>query len=363
MSRAGIVGLGLWVPDLIRENDAWPESFVRAHRQHIEARRERDFTQIEGASDDRPHNDLFVRHAGPHEADPFKGAKRRRIADPDVPTAEGDARACRAALADAGIEPGDVDLILSSALIQDALVPSNGPAIQDLVGCRRAPGIGVEGYCSSSVAQLDLAAGIVETGRARFVLCVQSHQINRVNAMDLPSSPIFGDGAAAFVVGRVPEGSGLTHLVRGGDGSLRRAVTFEHRTTPGAAWWKDAAGPIAPGTDDPSEARRLVRSVLTYPIDTVKELCAQAGISHDAIDVLSMIQPVSWYQAAVADGLGVDPARVPSTHAEYAHLGGAAIVANLLEARRRGMLKRGANVVLYAHGSGVTRYGALLKWP
>jgi 3-oxoacyl-[acyl-carrier-protein] synthase-3 len=363
VSGVGIVGMGLWVPEEIRENNAWPDSFVRAHRQHIEARRERDFTQIESTSEDRPHNDLFVRHAAPHEADPFKGAKRRRVANPEVPTSEGDARACRAALKDAGIEPGDVDLILSSALIQDALVPSNGPAIQDLVGCKRAPGIGVEGYCSSSVAHLDLAAGIVESGRARFVLCVQSHQINRVNAMDLPSSPIFGDGAAAFVVGRVPANSGLIHLVRGGDGSLRKAVTLEHRSTPGAHWWKDASGPVQPGTDDPTEARRLVRSVLTYPIDTIKQLCVEAGITHDRIDVLSMIQPVSWYQAAVADGLGIDSARVPSTHAEYAHLGGAAIVANLLEARRRGMLKSGANVALYAHGSGVTRYAALLKWP
>jgi 3-oxoacyl-[acyl-carrier-protein] synthase III len=363
VTRAGIVGMGLWVPEVVRGNDAWGDAFVRAHRKHIASRLERDFTQIEATDDERPYNELFVRHAGPHEADPFKGAKFRRIADPNVPTIEGDARACRAALADANIEPRDIDLILSSALIQDALVPSNGPAIQDIVGCVRAPGIGVEGYCSSSVAQLDLAAGIVEAGRARFVLCVQSHQINRVNDMSLPSSPIFGDGSGAFVVGQVPEGSGLTHLVRGGDGALRRAVTLEFHTTPGATWWRDGSGPVVPGTDDPVAARRLVRSVLTYPIETIRELCSAAELSCNAIDVLSMIQPVAWYQAAVADGLGIDLRRVPSTHSEYAHLGGAAIVANLLEARRLGMLRGGSNVVLYAHGAGLTRYAALLKWP
>ncbi len=362
MNRAGIVGMGLWLPETIRGNDAWPQSFVRAFREHREGRREQDITAIERTNADRPYNELFLRHAGPHENDPFKGAIRRRIADADVPTIEGDAHACRFALADAGVEARDVDLILSSALIQDALVPSNGPGIQDLVGCRRAPGIGVEGYCSSSLAQLDLAAGIVESGRARFVLCVQSHQINRINDPALPSSPIFGDGSAAFVVGRVPEGRGLMHLVRGGDGSLRKAVTFEYKTTPGATWWRDAAGPVVPGMDDPNATRRLVQNVLAYPIDTIRELCATARLPLESIDVLSMIQPVSWYQAAVADGLGIRPDRVPSTHSEYAHLGGAAIVANLLDARRRGMLKDGANVVIYAHGSGLTRYAALLQW-
>src|SRR6185312_9489032 len=107
--------------------------------------------------------------------------------DPQVPTVEGDATACRAALADARISPGDVDLVLSSALVQDALTPSNGPGVQDLVGCHRAPGIGVEGYCSSALAQFDLATGLVESGRARFVLCVQSHQIGRINDRELPA--------------------------------------------------------------------------------------------------------------------------------------------------------------------------------
>jgi 3-oxoacyl-[acyl-carrier-protein] synthase-3 len=71
---------------------------------------------------------------------------------------------------------------------------------------------------------------------------------------------------------------------------------------------------------------------------------------------------VAWYQSAVAEGVGIPRERAPSTHADLAHLGGAAIVANLLEARRLGMLRNGANVVLYAHGAGLTRYGAALRW-
>jgi 3-oxoacyl-[acyl-carrier-protein] synthase III len=362
MNRAGIVGIGLWIPEEIRRNDAWPESFVRAFEQQRDQRRAQDFTDIERTSVDRPYDDLFVRHAAPHDADPFKGATRRHVADPRVPTAHGDAAACRLALSDAGLVAGDIDLLLSSAVVQDSLAPSNGPAIQDLVGCVRAPGLGVEAYCASALAQLDLASGLVESGRARFVLCVVSHQLARINDLELPSSPIFGDGSGAFVVGRVPEGRGLIRIVRGGDGSLHGAVTHAFKNTPGATWWRDATGPIVPGINDLAAAKKIARNALAYPIDTIRELCSAASLQASEIAALASIQPLPWYQAALADGLGMALDRVPSTFSEYAHLGGAGVIANLLEARRRGLLTDGANVVLYAHGAGLTRYAALLRW-
>ena len=346
----------------MRSNDAWPDAFVKAFRDHRDARRGGDFTDIEQRNPDRPYEELFLRHAIPHDDDPFKGARERRIADPDVPTAEGDAAAARLALKEAGIEPGDVDLVMSSAVVQDELVPSNGPAIQELLGCTRAPGIGVESYCSAALAQLDLAVPLVETGRARFVLCVISHQLNRINDMTQAVSPIFGDASAAFVVGEVPIGRGLVRMVRGGDGSLRGAVTHAYRDTPGATWWKDASGPVRPGILDPAAAKRLARNALKYPIETIRELTEITQVPLDAVAAVAMIQPLPWYQAAVADGLGLPPERVPSTYDRYAHLGGAGVIANLIEARRRGLLRDGSPVVLYAHGAGIARYAAMLRW-
>jgi 3-oxoacyl-[acyl-carrier-protein] synthase-3 len=362
MNAAGIVGMGLWVPETIRRNDAWPESFVRAFHEQPDARQAKDFTHIERRNHKRPFEELFLRHALPYDSDPFKGAVERRIASPDIPTVEGDAAAARIALKDANIEPGEVDLVLSSAVVQDQLVPSNGPAIQDLVGCVNAPGIGVESYCSAAIAQLDLAAPLVETGRARFVLCVQSHQINRINDMEQAVSPIFGDASTAFVVGAVPEGRGLVRMVRSGDGSLRGAVTHVCRDAPGATWWKDGAGPTVPGIVDPGAAVRLATNALEYPIQAIRQLCDIAEMPLDAVATIAMIQPLAWYQAAVADGLGISIHRIPSTYGVYAHIGGCAIVANLIESRRRGLVVDGSPVVLYAHGAGIARYAALLRW-
>jgi 3-oxoacyl-[acyl-carrier-protein] synthase-3 len=362
MKAAGIVGMALWLPETVKRNDAWPESFARAFREQRDSRRRGDFTDIERRNPDRPYEELFLRHALPYDDDPFKGARQRRIADPNAPVAQGDAEAARLALKDAGIQPDDVDLVMSSAVLQDDLVPSNGPAIQDLVGCSRAPGIGVESYCSAALAQLDLAAPLVETGRARFVLCVVSHQLNRINNPEQAVSPIFGDASAAFVVGEVPPGRGVVGMVRGGDGSLRGAVTHLYRDTPGATWWKDASGPVQPGILDPEAAKRLARNALKYPIETIRELTEITRVPLDAVAAIAMIQPLPWYQAAVADGLGIPTERVPSTYDQYAHLGGAGVIANLIEAKKRGMLRDGAPVVLYAHGAGIARYAALLRW-
>jgi 3-oxoacyl-[acyl-carrier-protein] synthase-3 len=360
LRRAGILGLGLWVPDTVRRNDTWPPAFTEAFHAHRESRRAGDFTVLEGAQ--RPYDELYRRYAGPHEADPFKGAVERRVADPDSPVAEGDAEAGRRALRDARLDPREVDLVLSSALVQDRLVPNNGPAIQHLTGCVNAAGIGVESYCSAALAQLDVATALVEAGRAKHVLCVQSHQIARANDLSLPFSPMFGDASAAFVVGEVAHDRGLVHTVRGGDGSLAGAVTFEYAARPGATWWRDAAGPIRPGSEDLEGARFIGRNMLAFAIDTIRSLCDQAQVPVDALAAVAMMQPLPWFQRAVADGLGMPVERAPSTYDRYAHVGGAGVVANLLEARRLGLLRDGAHVVLYAHGAGVTRFGSVLRW-
>jgi 3-oxoacyl-[acyl-carrier-protein] synthase-3 len=363
MSRAGILGLGLWVPQATRTNDAWPESFARDFREQRAARNAVDLTHVERRTrTPRPYEELFQRHAAPYDDDPFKGAVERRVAADSDTSAACDARACVMALEDARVRPEQIDILLSSALVPDRLAPSNGPAIQALVGCTGAAALGVESFCSSAPAQLEIAAGLVESGRATYVLCVQSHIVNRANPMAYPSSPIFGDASGAFVVGAVPEGKGLVHLVRGGDARLAAAVTWQYEDTPGASWWKDGSGRVFPGTADAGQLRELVRNCLAYPIDTIKELCDRAAFPIDAVAAISMIQPLAWYQAAVADGLGLAPDRVPSTYRTYAHVGGAAIAANLIEARRRGQLRDGAPVILYAHGAGLTRYAALLRW-
>ena len=163
-------------------------------------------------------------------------------------------------------------------------------------------------------------------------------------------------------MGEVPEGEGLVDLVRSGDGSLAGAVTHTYKRTPGAAWWRDAEGPIHPGSEDLAGAHFIGRHMLAFGIDTIHELCRRTALPPAAAAAIATVQPTCWYQPALAEGLGVPVDRVPSTHASLAHVGAVAVVANLLEARRHGLLSPGAPVILFAHGAGVTQYAALLRW-
>jgi 3-oxoacyl-[acyl-carrier-protein] synthase III len=362
VKRAGIIGLGLWVPPTIRRNDAWPASFVDTYLERREAAKTADLMHVERVRAGRPYEELFQRHAAPYDRDPFKGAVERRVAPAATPSVEGDTRAVRSALEDAGVAPADVSLILSSAVVPDRVCPPNATAIQHLSGCVNAAALGVEAYCASAGAQLEIAAAMVETGRARIVVCVQSHQITRTMNLAHPSSPVFGDASSAFVVGEVASDRGLVGVVSKCEGSLAGAVTWNYEANLGGNWRCGAQGEAFLGTEDPVALRRLVDNALAYPIDAIRRLCTKTETPIDSVAALSMIQPLVWYQAAVADGLGLDVARAPSTHARYAHIGGCAVVANLIEARDRGLLTDRTPVILYGHGAGLSLSTVMLRW-
>jgi 3-oxoacyl-[acyl-carrier-protein] synthase-3 len=116
------------------------------------------------------------------------------------------------------------------------------------------------------------------------------------------------------------------------------------------------------GTDDWQSVRFVADNLIGFPIDSLRALLRGAGVSPKEVDVLGIIQPLVWFQHAVAEALGIPKERVPSTHARYAHVGGAAIAANLLEARSRGLLRDGKTVAIYGHGGGATWYSALMRW-
>jgi 3-oxoacyl-[acyl-carrier-protein] synthase-3 len=363
MKRAGIVGLGLWVPETVRRNDAWSEEFVRSFHDHREQRRKTDFTDHERHASDRAYDELYTKYAMPYEDDPFKGTVARRVQDGEIPCSVGDTIAAARALLDAHVRADEIDLVLASALPADKLCPSNAPAIAHGLGCRDVATVGFETYCASAIAQLDFAAGLVETGRARYVLCVQSHQLARINDLRLPFSPLFGDATGAILVGEVPADRGLVHVLRGGDPSLRNGVALSFLEKPGAVWWKGGIpGPIVPGSDDLDAARTVARNLLRYPIETLRELSTATDVPLDAVSAVATIQPTIWFQPAISEALQMASSRFPSTYVELAHIGGASIPANLLEARRAGMLRDGAHVALYGHGAGFTRYAALLRW-
>ena len=356
--HARIAGLGQWFPERVRTNADWPEAFSAASRL-----KQGDRALVDVPSDERDATLRIVkRYLAEEEHDPFLGACERRVADPSMTSAEAEALAGRAALRDAGVDASEVDAIFSWALVPDRIMPSNACRVGDLLGAKRAWSASVDAACASPVTHLNLAAALIESGRARTVLLTSSHLATRTFAMAHPAAPSVGDGAAAMLVtaSEVP-GILQTHSVTHGE--HHDAVVWcrgkSDETDP--PWW-EAGGPLAMGSRSPDATRALMQDTVPTAARTVAELAQRAGFAVDSIDVLLSVQPRRWVPLAIAEALGLRPEAATETYRRYAHLGGVGPVVNLIAARDAGKLRQGARVVIYAQGAGFTRAAAALSW-
>jgi 3-oxoacyl-[acyl-carrier-protein] synthase-3 len=272
---------------------------------------------------------------------------------------EAETRAALAALADAGLEGADVDVVMAYAAVPDHVSPPSATRVAHAIGATRAYAPGVHAACASAVVQLELAAALIESGRARFVLLTQSFLMTRVFPLAHPASPNIGDGATALVMGPAQR-SGLlgTHAVTHGE--YYDSVLWRRRGEDSR--WYEPGSAMFLSTNDASAARQLIQSTVKLGSRTVREVAEKAGASVEAIDVLASVQPRRWVPKSFAEVLGIEASKAPVTFDERAHLGACGIVTNLLEARRQGRLADGSLVALYGQGAGFTRAAALLRW-
>ena len=140
-----IVGIGTWLPEVVRTNDAWPPRFAeRAHRDG-----DRTFNDIP-PSEDLEAAAIVARDLAAEKDDPFLGARVRRVADAATTAAEAEAHAGLAALRDAGVAPEDVDLVLSNSVVPDRIGPATACAVSHRVGATRAVALSMDAGCASA---------------------------------------------------------------------------------------------------------------------------------------------------------------------------------------------------------------------
>lgn len=354
--RARVSGLGEWLPEQVRENSAWPPEFVERAR----ASQTRELVDIDASlfsSEDR----IALRHFASEASDPFLGTTRRRVAAEGTTAPEAEAEAARVALADAGLAASELDVVISWAAVPERIVPPSAPRVAHLLGAEQAYAIGMDAACATPIAQLEMAAALIESGRARHVLLTQSHLITRTFALMHPASPNVGDAATAMVVSASERpGVLLTHARTHGE--YYASVTWCRGKECDPPWWE--AGPAYYlGSQNRHQAQELVRNTVRIAADTLRETLARARVSLDAVGVLASVQPRRWIPAAIVEALAGERAVfAPQTFDEFAHLGGCGLVTNLLAARRAGALEPGCRSLLYAQGAGFTRAGALVCW-
>lgn len=273
------------------------------------------------------------------------GIKSRRKAAPHETLAEYATVAGRRALQDAGVDPRDVDLVLVATMTPDDITPNAAPVVADALGAENAGAIDIGAACSGWLAALRLAAGQVETGRADRVLVIGAELLTRITNFDDPkTAALFGDGAAAVLVGAEGEGD-IGPIVLAADGSLGDRITANHQD------------------------RVLVMDGHSTYLVAVKRLCeatvaavARAGLELDDVDLFVYHQANGRIIRAVGERLDLEPAKVADYVAHMANTSAASIPLTLSLLREDGRLRPGQKVLIAAIGAGFTWGAGVLEW-
>jgi 3-oxoacyl-[acyl-carrier-protein] synthase-3 len=273
------------------------------------------------------------------------GIKSRRRAAPSERLSDLATFAGRRALADAGLEPLDVDLVLVATMTPDEISPNAAPLVAHALGAERAGAIDIGAACTGWLAALRLAAGQVETGRADRVLVIGAEALTRITDFDDPkTAALFGDGAGAVVVGADGDGD-IGPIVLAADGSLGDRITC-------------------------SNEERVLRmdGHSTYQV-AVKRLSeatvaatARAGLELEDIDLFVYHQANGRIIRAVGERLDLTPDRVADYVAHMANTSAASIPLTLSLLREDGRLRIGQKVLVAAIGAGFTWGAGVVEW-
>jgi len=286
------------------------------------------------------------------------GIRTRFHAPDDEATSDLAAKAGRAALEAAGLEPRDVDLILVGTDTPDHLTPSTSVIVQHLLGAERAGTFDVGCACASFPTALATANGLIATNPAiRNVLVIGAYLMHRLADPDDPMFFFYGDGAGAAVV-RASDRPGL------------EASAFRANGAHAKQWLIQSGGTREPASHESIDAGRTkVRMVEKYPREINEEgwpmlfrtVCDRAGWKVEDVDLAIFTQVRKSQILRVAEGLGLGSDRTHLIMHKWGYTGSACIPMALHDALDEGRLSAGDKVVLVGSGVGYNQSAVALK--
>lgn len=285
------------------------------------------------------------------------GIHRRHIAADGELTSDLALAAARAAIADAGIDAQEIDLIVMGTTTPDNTFPATATTVQAKLGLTHGAAFDVQAVCSGFVYALTVADNFIRLGQARTALVIGAETFSRLlDWTDRTTCVLFGDGAGAVVL-RVEEGEGTV---------ADRGILTTHLHSDGR--YKDKlyvdGGPSSTGSIGHvrMEGREVFRHAVVNIADTINEALAATGLTVDDIDWFVPHQANRRILDGTAKRIGLPPGKVVITVADHGNTSAASVPLALDQAVRDGRIKRGDLVLIEAMGGGFTWGSALLRW-
>jgi 3-oxoacyl-[acyl-carrier-protein] synthase III len=288
------------------------------------------------------------------------GIRQRRVINEDMPAYEMGVEAGRKAIEEAGIVPEDIDLILATTFAPDYYSPSTASSIQKGLGASRAAAFDLNAACTGYIYGVTVAEQFIKTGYYKNVLVVSVEANSRVvDWKDRNTCILFGDGAGATLLGRVPEGYGIQSSALFSDGEGGGVITVPATFITEKDIQKRTGENKRVLALDGSEVMKFaVRSM----VSSVNLVLEKAGLSIEEMDCLIPHQANIRIIDGAVKRLNMDESKTYKNIDRYGNMSSASIPVALYEAKREGKIKSGDHVVMVGFGGGLTWGSILMKW-
>ena len=282
------------------------------------------------------------------------GIVERRIAADTETTCSMAAEAARAAMARAGVQPGEIDAIVLSTATADRLLPSTAVDLQAELGATRAAAFDLSAACSGWIYGMTVAEGLIQSGVVETALVVGSEKMSSiVDWKDRSTCVLFGDGAGAVILKRnkVRARTGILSTFMRSDGTLAELL------------WRPSGGAKTPFSqavlDDRSSYVRMAgRETFRHAVRSMSEACDRAldgaKLRDDDIDILIPHQANVRIIEATAKYANIPMEKVYVNVDRFGNTSSASIPIALDEAIEVGRVKEGTTALLVAFGAGFT---------
>lgn len=284
------------------------------------------------------------------------GMKERRISH--VSAVELSTVAAQRALACAGLEAADLDLIIYGGVSNEELCPNSASGVQLALGARKAAAVDLNTACTSFCYGLATATAMIRTGLIRNAVVIGVELISRY--MDWSNrnvAVLFGDGAAAVVLQASDDEQGMLGAVLGCDAEARQTLRVRgfgcgysgYGITFGDTLW-DFDGQVI-----------FKRAVQAMSQASVKVL-ADHGVSAEQVSLVIPHQANLRIIESVAKYAGIPMEKVIVTVQKYGNMSAATVPVALVEALESGRVQPDSWLLMPAFGGGLTYCSLLVKW-
>ena len=287
------------------------------------------------------------------------GIRERRVVEPDEAASDLAVPAARQALERAGARAEEIDLVVVATCMPDMYFPSSAAIVAQKLGTTNAAAYDLLAACTGFVYGLAQAYSAVNAGLARKALVIGSETLSKLtNWRDRSTCILFGDGAGAVVLERVPEG-GFLGFELGSDGAGGNDLCV-----PGGGSRAPASSAVV-GNDlqfirmNGAEIFRFATRIMVASAESLLAEC-DAGVVD--VDLYVPHQANKRIIDHAAKHLGLSPDKVFQNIDRYGNTSSASIPLCLAEAIEDGSLHGGVRLLMTGVGGGLTWGSAYMVW-